>query len=43
MPYFVPAWLLRSIGTRTMMLPSAMVMIAWIQFIPRAISPEASR
>ena len=43
MPYFVPAWLFSSIGTSTMMLPSAMHSTAWTQFMPSAIRPDASR
>ena len=42
-PYFVPAWLLSSIGTSTMRLAAAIVMTAWTQFMPTAIRPEASR
>jgi hypothetical protein len=40
-PYLVPAWLLSSIGTRTIRLPSAMTMMAWYQAMPRATSPAA--
>ena len=43
MPYLVPAWLLSSIGTSTIKLASAIVISACTQFIPSAISPEASR
>src|SRR5918997_2608527 len=43
MPYLVPAWPLRSIGIRTIMLPKEMVSSACHQFIPAAINPEASR
>jgi hypothetical protein len=43
MPYLVPAWLFASMGTRTIRLPSAIVTRACTQFIPSAISPEASR
>jgi hypothetical protein len=42
MPYLVPGWLFKSIGARTMMLPSKMVESAWLQFIPFAIRPDAS-
>ena len=42
MPYLVPPWLMRSIGTRTMRLPRKIVMIAWVHDIPSAIRPEAS-
>ncbi len=41
MPYLVPAWLLASIGIRTMMLPIMIVMIAWYQAIPSATRPAA--
>jgi hypothetical protein len=43
MPYFVPAWLLSSIGMSTMRFASAMRMIACTQLKPTAMSPEASR
>ena len=43
MPYFVPAWLLSSIGMSTMMFPSAMRMMACTQLNPTAMRPEASR
>src|SRR5262245_47116341 len=42
MPYFVPGCELSRIGTRTIVLPSRIVMSACDQFIPDAISPEAS-
>ena len=42
MPYLVPAWLISSIGIRTMTLARKIVKIAWYQAIPRAIRPEAS-
>ena len=42
MPYFVPAWALRIIGTRTIVLPRKIVRTACHQFIPSAISDEAS-
>jgi hypothetical protein len=41
-PYLVPAWALRSIGTRTIRLPSEIVNSACHQFIPAAIRPAAS-
>ncbi len=41
-PYFVPAWALSRIGTRTMQLPSPIVSRACRQFIPTSISPPAS-
>jgi hypothetical protein len=40
-PYFVPAWLFASIGTRTMMFASMIVRIAWYQAIPRRTRPAA--
>src|SRR5918993_4027809 len=40
-PYLVPAWAFRSIGTRTSRLPSEIVNSACHQFIPAAISPAA--
>src|ERR687894_1934835 len=42
-PYFVPAWALSSIGTRTMRFPKEMVRSACHQFIPAAMRPEARR
>ena len=42
MPYLVPAWLISSIGIRTIRLPRPIVKIAWTQSIPSAIRPEAS-
>ncbi len=42
MPYFVPAWLLSSMGTSTMTLPSMTVTTAWTQSMPSAIRPAAS-
>src|SRR5215471_2487795 len=42
-PYLVPPWLFNSMGTRTIRLPSAIVITAWYHPIPRAIRPEASR
>ena len=42
MPYFVPAWALRTIGTRTIALPRKIVSTACHQFMPSAISDEAS-
>src|SRR5215207_5257483 len=42
-PYLVPAWALRSIGTRTSMLPREIVSSACHQFIPADIRPEARR
>jgi hypothetical protein len=41
MPYLVPAWAFKSIGTRTSRLPSEIVNNACHQFIPAAISPAA--
>ncbi len=41
MPYFVPAWLISSIGTRTIRLPRKIVKMAWVQLIPMPIRPEA--
>ena len=41
MPYLVPAWALRTIGTSTMLLPSRMVSIACHQLIPCSMRPEA--
>ena len=42
MPYFVPACALRIIGMSTIVLPSRIVTIACHQFIPCAMSPDAS-
>src|SRR5213082_3696293 len=42
MPYFVPAWALRTRGTSTMTLPSRTVRIACHQLIPPSISEEPS-
>jgi hypothetical protein len=42
MPYLAPACAFSSIGTSTIRLPSRMVPIACHQFMPPAISPEAS-
>src|SRR5688572_7497140 len=42
MPYLVPAWALRTIGTSTMQLPSVIVSTACHQFIPSAMSEDAS-
>src|SRR3954447_21815546 len=42
MPYLVPAWAFRIIGTSTMTLPSRIVSIACHHVIPCSISPEAS-
>ena len=41
MPYLVPAWAFRSMGTRTSRLPSEIVKSACHQFIPAAMSPAA--
>ena len=41
-PYFAPAWALRTIGTRTIRLPKRIVPMACHQFIPFWMSPEAS-
>src|SRR5215510_5230208 len=41
-PYFVPAWPFRIIGTRTMMLASTIVSTACHQFMPSSISDDAS-
>ena len=41
-PYFVPAWLISSIGTSTTTLPSMTVTTAWTQSIPSAMRPAAS-
>ncbi len=42
MPYFAPACAFRIIGISTIMLPSSTVQIACFQFMPPAISDEAS-
>src|SRR5437660_281206 len=42
MPYFVPAWALRTIGTSTMRLASRTVRTACHQLMPPAIRAEAS-
>ena len=42
MPYFVPGCELSRIGTRTIVLPSRIVTSACHQFMPSAISPDAS-
>src|SRR5215469_1139839 len=42
MPYLVPAWPFRIIGTRTMMLARTMVSTACHQFMPSSISDDAS-
>src|SRR5438552_11323491 len=42
MPYFVPGWELRRMGTRTMVLPSRMVMSACHQFMPAPIRADES-
>src|SRR5262249_40838797 len=42
MPYFVPAWAWRTIGTRTMVLPRRIVVIACHQFMPASMNPPAS-
>ena len=41
MPYFVPGCELRTIGTRTIVLPSRMVTMACHQLIPSLMSPDA--
>ena len=41
-PYLVPAWLFASIGKRTMMFASMIVMMAWYQAMPSATRPAAS-
>jgi len=41
-PYFVPAWPFRSMGTRTIRLPAAIVRSACHHDIPLAMRPEAS-
>src|SRR5262250_994722 len=42
MPYLVPAWPFRIIGTRTMTLARTMVSTACHQFMPSSISDDAS-
>src|SRR6478609_2082710 len=42
MPYFVPAWALRIIGTSTIRLPRKIVSTACHQFMPPPMSDEAS-
>src|SRR5215471_580813 len=42
MPYLVPAWPFRIIGTNTMMLARTMVSTACHQFMPSSISDDAS-
>src|SRR5436309_5467306 len=42
MPYRVPAWAFRIIGTSTIVLPRKTVRTAWYQFIPPSISDDAS-
>ncbi len=42
MPYFVPGWELSRIGTSTIVLPSRIVTSACFQFMPCAMSPDAS-
>src|SRR5438874_4710108 len=42
MPYLVPGWEFRRIGTSTMVLPSSTVTSACHQFMPDAINPDAS-
>ena len=41
-PYFVPACALRIIGSRTITLPSRIVIMACHQVMPCCINPEAS-
>ena len=41
MPYFVPGWELRRMGTRTIVFPSRMVKRACHQLIPALIRPDA--
>ena len=41
-PYFVPGWEFSRIGIRTIVLPRRIVMRACDQFMPDAISPDAS-
>ena len=41
-PYFVPAWALRIIGTSTTLLPARMVMSACHHVMPCCIRPDAS-
>src|SRR4051812_40544472 len=42
MPYFVPAWAFRTIGTRTMALPRNTVSTACHQFMPPSMRLDAS-
>src|ERR1019366_4125751 len=42
MPYFVPAWALSTIGTRTIRLPRKIVAMACDQFMPPPMSDDAS-
>jgi hypothetical protein len=42
MPYLVPGCEFSRIGTRTIVLPSRIVISACDQFMPDAIKPEAS-
>src|SRR5580700_617309 len=42
MPYFVPAWALRIMGSSTMALPKKIVSTASYQFMPSEMSEEAS-
>ena len=42
MPYFAPACAFNTIGTSTIRLPSRIVKIACFQFMPPAISDDAS-
>ena len=42
MPYFVPAWAFRTIGTSTIRFPRKTVSTACHQFMPSSISDEAS-
>src|SRR5262245_49019760 len=41
-PYLVPACALRTIGTRTIVLPRRIVIIACHQFMPASMKPPAS-
>ena len=43
MPYFVPAWAFRIIGSSAITFPAKIVNTACHQFIPSPISPDASR
>src|SRR4051794_9639580 len=42
MPYRVPAWAFRTIGTSTIALPRKTVRTAWYQFMPPSMSDDAS-